>query len=81
MKPPRPNCGHADGKTFTWISLAGLWMCQLCIASIGGLYRACARCGLPPARQDMLVVVHGRGALCFSCRRDFVSGRRSISNG
>lgn len=75
---PSPNCGHLDQVTFTHVPLVDLWMCGLCIASIGALYLACASCGRPPA-PDMPLVSTIKGRLCSNCLRDFRAGHRGRS--
>lgn len=71
---PSPNCGHG-GRTFTFVALAAVWMCGLCMASIGPLYRRCVRCAALPTPSDPLVST-ARGTLCRSCRRDYALERR-----
>ena len=75
FQPPIPNCGHLDQVTFTHVPLAKIWMCALCIASIGALYVTCARCGRPPA-PDMQLASTSKGRLCNTCLRDFRAGHR-----
>lgn len=73
---PLPNCGHKS-TTFTWVALAELWMCALCIASIGPLYRkTCTRCGCEASADIELVDVFRVGLLCPTCRREYLANRR-----
>lgn len=72
---PTPNCGHG-GTTYTFVGLAELWMCPVCIASIGRLYECCSSCGRPPPAGTQLIDVFRAGRLCFTCRREFLSSRR-----
>lgn len=69
FRAPKPNCGHG-GITFTWVPLAALWMCVLCLASIGKLYRVCAMCCRLPPNNTQLVDVHRVGAVCVRCQHD-----------
>lgn len=74
---PEPNCGHV-GSTFTWIGMAHLWMCALCIASIGPLYtQRCSHCGRAPHNNEQLVDVFRAGRLCRGCRLNHLRGRRA----
>lgn len=72
---PTPNCGHG-GTTFTWFRLPKLWMCVLCAASLGALYKRCARCGNWPPENTQLVAVHKVGGLCIHCRKSELVQRR-----
>lgn len=71
---PTPNCGHG-GTTFTYVTIAELWMCPLCIASIGALYKTCSNCGLLPPVGTQLTTTHRAGDLCTTCRREFLASR------
>jgi len=73
--PPTPNCGH-DGSTFTFSTLAELWMCTRCVASVGALYQTCSICGCSPQPGTQLVGSFRVGLLCFTCRRDHLAQRR-----
>jgi hypothetical protein len=73
---PTPNCGHG-GATFTHVSLAGVWLCPLCMKSIGALYARCTRCGRFPAPGAQLVPCFG-GHLCPGCRRDLRAQRPGL---
>lgn len=75
---PTPNCGHG-GATYTYVTIAELWMCPSCIASIGPLYQSCSSCGRQPPAGTQLVDVFRAGRLCPSCRRDFLATRRFTS--
>jgi hypothetical protein len=77
-EPPTPNCGHVDGVTFTHVALIGLWLCALCMSSIGPLYMTCARCGRHPAPGTQLAVTT-KGRLCPNCQREFRAGHRGAS--
>ncbi len=67
--PPTPNCGHVDGVTFTHVALTDVWMCALCIASIGPLYRRCATCGATPTAGTQLLQSKA-GSICTTCQRN-----------
>ena len=74
---PSPNCGHLGTVTFTFVPIAGIWMCALCMSSVGALYVSCARCGRSPAGTQLASTVKGR--LCPICMRDFRAGHRGAS--
>ena len=63
--PPEPTCAHG-GVTFTWIPLAELWMCPLCVATIDTLYATCSLCGRLP-RAGTHLIAHRVGRVCSSC--------------
>lgn len=78
MLIPTPNCSHG-GATFTWVTVAQLWMCPPCIASIGALYQVCSSCGHPPPAGTQLIDMFRAGRLCISCRREYLAIRRIAS--
>jgi len=71
--PPTPNCGHVDQVTFTHDIHRDLFMCVLCLASIGQLFPPhCARCGLLPIPGTQLIA-----SFCSTCQRDRRAARHS----
>lgn len=76
--PPVPNCGHVAGVTFTHDVDRKLWLCPLCLVSVGsiaGIVPSCLACGGPLPKSVVLSISSAR--TCSTCARDALAHRRS----
>lgn len=73
---PTPNCGHR-ATSFTYATIALVWMCPACATSLGPLYRnTCSNCGKSPPIGTQLADVFRVGRLCPNCKRAYAQRPR-----